>query len=181
MIILATILSGLSLLMSILYFIKLRYPSFVLLLKLLAVVLSPYWAIIGAAGVVLGWLYQAPWAVTMGILGAGWMTWYAWRCTRSHNGFEKAFGVNWSEHILPEQSRHIVKKRWSWFLKMDASPEPTFERDIPFWTIPDTDRQLLCDIWRPSNGDVSGLAFIYFHGSGWWIGEKDYFKTTRPF
>jgi acetyl esterase/lipase len=154
MIILATILSGLSLLMSGLFFIKLKYPSFTLLLKLLAIVLSPYWAIIGVVGAVLGWVFQAPWAIAMGILGTGWMTWYAWRSTLDHKGFEKAFGADWSEKINP---------------------------DIPFWTIPDTGRELLCDIWRPSNGNVSGLAFIFFHGSGWWIGDKDLYKTTRPF
>jgi hypothetical protein len=54
MIILAYILSGLSLLMSALFLVKLKYPSFVLLLKLLAVVLSPYWAIMGAVGAVIG-------------------------------------------------------------------------------------------------------------------------------
>jgi acetyl esterase/lipase len=181
MVLLAYIFSGLSLLMSGLYLIKLKFPSFTLLLKLLAVVLSPYWAIIGAVGAVIGWVYGAPWAIPMGILGAGWMTWYVWRCTRDHNGFEKAFGIDWADQIPPQQVRHMVKKRWSWALKMNASPEPVWERDVPFWPIPNTERELLCDIWRPSNGDVSGLAFIYFHGSGWWIGDKDFYKTTRSF
>jgi len=62
---------------------------------------------------------------------------------------------------------------------MSASPEPIWERDFPFWTIPGTEEQLLCDVWRPSDGNVSGLAFIYFHGSGWYIGDKD--VLTRPF
>jgi len=180
MIILATILSGLSLLMSGLYFIKLKYPSFALLLKLLAVVLSPYWAIMGAVGAVIGWVYGALWAVPMGILGAGWMIWYTWRCIRDHNGFEEAFGADWVAQIPPEVTKNLVQKRWRWFLKMKSSPEPIWERDVAFWTIADTERELLCDIWRPSNGHVSGLAFIYFHGSGWWIGDKDYYKTTRP-
>jgi len=180
MIILATILSGLSLLMSVLYFIKLKYPSFVLLLKLLALALSPYWAVMGAVGAILGWVYQAFWVIPIGALGAGWMTWYVWRSTRKHNGFEESFGAGWKDQILPQQAKRMIKRRWSPFLKMDASPEPIWEQDIPFWTIPDTERQLLCDIWRPSNGDVSGLAFIYFHGSGWWIGDKDLYKTTRP-
>lgn len=74
----------------------------------------------------------------------------------------------------------MVQKRWRWFLNLKESPEPVFEHDVTFWTIPDTDRELLCDIWRPGNGDTSGLAFIYLHGSGWWIGDKDYYKTTRP-
>jgi len=115
----------------------------------------------------------------MGIVGAGMMIWYVWRCTRDHKGFENAFGAGWSDQILPRQARHMVQKRWTWFLKMKASPEPSWERNIAFWTIPDTERELLCDIWRPGNGDVSGLAFVFFHGSAWYMGDKDFF--TRPF
>jgi acetyl esterase/lipase len=73
----------------------------------------------------------------------------------------------------------MVQKRRTWFLKMKASPQPSWERDIPFWTIPDTERPLLCDIWRPGNGNVSGLAFIYSHGGAWFLGDKD--DRTRPF
>jgi len=74
MITLAYILSGLSLLMSALFLIKLKFPSFVLLLKLLAIALSPYWAIMGVAGAAIGWVYQALWTIPIGIVGAGWMT-----------------------------------------------------------------------------------------------------------
>jgi acetyl esterase/lipase len=62
---------------------------------------------------------------------------------------------------------------------MKASPEPIWERDIPFWTVPGTDRQLLCDLWRPADSKGSSLAFIYFHGSGWAVFDKD--LCTRPF
>ncbi|MCP4540296.1 MAG: alpha/beta hydrolase [Chloroflexi bacterium] len=62
---------------------------------------------------------------------------------------------------------------------MKAYPEPSCERDLAFWAIPGTERELLRDVWRPADGNVSGLAFIYFHGSGWWIGDKDF--GTRPF
>ncbi len=182
MIILAYILSGLSLLMSVLFFIRENPPPqgfYVMFAKLTAGTLSPYWAIMGAVGAVLGWVYQALWAVPMGIVGAITMTWYVWRCTRDHKGFENAFGAGWSDQIPPQQARLMVQKRWTWFLKMKASPEPSWERDIPFWTIPDTDRQLLCDIWRPADGNVSGLAFVFLHGSAWAVGDKDMF--TRPF
>jgi acetyl esterase/lipase len=182
MIILATILSGLSLLMSVLFLIQSPKPplGFMLLIfKLAGGGLSPYWAIIGIVGAVIGWAYQAAWAVPMGILGAGMMIWYVWRCTRDHKGFEDAFGADWSGQILPQQAKHMVQKRWTWYLKMKASPEPIFERDIPFWTIPGTERKLLCDLWRPANGNVSGMAMIYFHGSAWHLLDKDF--GTRPF
>jgi acetyl esterase/lipase len=181
MIILATILSGLSLLMSLLFLIQTKNPIgwFVMIPKAAAGALSPYWAIMGVVGALIGWVYGALWAIPMGILGAGIMIWYTWLCTRDHKGFEEAFGVGWSDQIPPGQAKRMVHKRWRWFLKTKASSEPIWERDIPFWTIPNTNRQLLCDIWRPGDGDVSGLAFIYFHGSGWAIGDKD--MLTRPF
>jgi len=179
--ILAYILSGLSLLMSVLFLIRLKFPQgfFVLFAKLTAGALSPYWAIMGAVGAVIGWGYQALWAIPIGVVGAGMMIWYVWRCTRDHKGLEGAFGTGWSDQILPEQAKRMVQKRWTWLLKMKASPEPSFERDIAFWTIPNTDRQLLCDIWRPANGNVSGLAFVYIHGGAWYMMDKD--MMTRPF
>jgi acetyl esterase/lipase len=181
MITLAYTLSGLSLLMSVLFLIRLKSPLGVLVwfFKLTAGALSSYWAIMGAFGALIGWVYQAFWAIPMGILGAGMMIWYVWRCTRDHTGFEDAFGAGWSDLILPEQAEKMVKRRWAFYLKMKASPEPIWERDVPFWTVPGTDRQLLCDIWRPADGNVSGLGFVYFHNSGWHILDKDF--GTRPF
>ena len=181
MIILATILSGLSLLMSILLLIKLKEPTLVMfaILAGIASALSPYWAIMGVVGAVIGWAYQAPWAVPTGVVGAGMMIWYVWQCTRDHKGFEDAFGAGWKNQISPQQAKRMVKRRWSPFLKMKASPKPIWERDVPFWTVPDSDRQLLCDIWRPGDGNASGLAFIYLHGSSWYLSDKDF--GTRPF
>ena len=44
----------------------------------------------------------------------------------------------------------------------------------------DTDRPLLCDLWQPPAGvNPSGVAVIYFHGSGWYLSDKD--MGTRPF
>jgi acetyl esterase/lipase len=179
MIILATILSGLSLLMSVLFLLQLKVINIVFMTRLAAAALSPYWATMGAVGALIGWVYQAFWAVPMGIIGAGMVIWYIWRCTRDHKGFEKAFGAGWKDQIPPDLTRHMVKRRWSFYLKMKASTEPIWERDIPFWTIPNTNRQLLCDVWRPGNGHISGLALIYLHGGGWVAYDKDF--LTRPF
>jgi acetyl esterase/lipase len=179
MIILATIFSGLSLLLSILFLIQLKVINSIYFAKLAAGAFSSIWAIMGAVGALIGWVYGALWALPMGILGAGMMVWYIWQCTRDHNGFEEAFGSGWEDQIPPQRAKRMVKRRWSWFLKMKSSPEPIWERDFPFWTIPGTDRQLLCDLWRPGDGDVSGLAFVYFHGGGWTAMDKDF--GTRPF
>jgi acetyl esterase/lipase len=115
----------------------------------------------------------------MGIIATGMVIWYVWQCSRDHQGFEAAFGAGWQEEIPPEQAKQMVKRRWSPYLKMKTSPEPILERDIPFWTVPGTDRQVLCDLWRPAGGNVSGLALVYIHGGGWVAGDKDF--LTRPF
>jgi acetyl esterase/lipase len=184
MIILAYILSGLSLLMSVLFFFQFDIPSEKLpplgvVAKLIAGALSPYWAITGAVGALIGWVYEAFWAIPMGAIGAITMIWFIWRCTREHTGFEDTFGADWSDQIPSDQARLMVQKRWTWFLKMKISPDPSWERDVAFWTIPDTDRQLLCDIWSPSNSNVSGLGIIFIHGGGWTAMDKD--MLTRPF
>ncbi len=180
MIVLATILSGISLLMSAAFLLRPKAELLlVLFLPMFAAALSPLWAIMGAAGAVIGWVSGAYWAVAMGIAGAGWMTWYIWQCTRDHKGFEAAFGSGWKDQIPVQSTRHMLKRRWSFYLRMKPSPEPVWERDVPFWTGPDKDRQLLCDIWRPAEGKTSGLAYVFLHGSAWAIGDKDMF--TRPF
>ena len=181
MIALAYILSSLSLLMSALIVGNLKSPLGVMVWfpKLIAGALSPILAIMGAAGAVIGWAYGALWSLPMGVLGTGVMILYIWRCSRNHTGFEDAFGAGWKDLISPHQAERMVKRRWSFYLKMNASPEPIWERDVPFWTVPNSDRQLLCDVWRPVDGDVSGLVFVYFHGSGWYLFDKD--LGTRPF
>jgi len=167
--------------MSVLLIIKTKNPIGWLILapKLTAGALSPIWAIIGSVGALIGWGYQAYWAVPMGFLGTGMMIVFIWRCTRNPKGFEDAFGPSWENQIPTQQAKRMVKRRWSFYLKMKTSQEPYCERDIPFWTIPDTGCQLLCDVWHPWDGNVSGLAFIYFHGSGWYLSDKDF--GTRPF
>jgi len=178
---LACILSGLSLLMSVLLLINLNHPLgwIVIWPKLAAGALSPLWAVIGIAGAIVGWIYQALWVIPMGIVGAGIMIWYVWQCARDHNGFIQAFGAGWSDQILPQQTKKMVQRRWTLYLKLKTSPEISFERDIAFWTVPDTQRELLCDIWQPADSNISGLAFIFFHGSAWAILDKDF--GTRPF
>jgi acetyl esterase/lipase len=178
---LAYILSVLSLLMGVLLVLRTKNPVGWLSMapKSAAGALSSYLAVIGLAGVILGWVYAAYWAIPVGIAGAGMTTWYYWRCTRDHSGFENAFGAGWSDQITPGQTRHMVRKRRSLLLKGIASKDLSWERDVSFWRLPGTDRELLCDIWRPANGEVSGLGIIHLHGGGWWIMDKDSF--TRPY
>lgn len=92
------------------------------------------------------------------------MTLFTWRCTRDQKDFDKAFSADWKDMLPPEQAKKMVKKRWSFYLKVEASCEIIWEREIQFWTIPGTERELLCEIWHPANGEVSGLTFVYLHG-----------------
>ena len=180
MTILAYILSGISPLMAALLVIRTKNPAGWISLapKSAAGALSPYLAIMGLAGAILGWVYAAYWAIPVGLAGTAMSIWYVWRCTRDHTGFEEAFGADWSDLIPQEQKRHMVQSRRSLNLNGIASAELSLERDVPFWRIPGSDRELLCDIWRPANGKTSGLTIIHFHGSGWWIGDKDFFTRA---
>jgi acetyl esterase/lipase len=48
------------------------------------------------------------------------------------------------------------------------------KHDIPFWTLADGQRQLLCDIWQPAlEVPASGLGVVYLHGSAWTLLDKD--------
>jgi acetyl esterase/lipase len=99
------------------------------------------------------------------------------RVTAPHPGFAQAFGVEWERAIAPEHHTGMLKGRWTWHLPEE--PEPRWQRDVPFWTLPDTERRLICDVWQPPRGVVpSGLALVYLHGGAWSLLDKDFF--TRP-
>lgn len=180
MIILAYTLSILSCLLSLFIILKPKQGGILMPLKLLAMSLSMFWMLVGLAGFVMGMFLKVYLAVGLGIAGGGWMLFYILKNTWEHDELKAAFGEDWSGLIPDDQFKNIIPRRWSWHYPMKASPEPKWDKDVVFWTNPATGRQLLCDIWQPSDGKVSGLTFIYNHGSGWWVGDKDYHKTTRP-
>ena len=174
MLIAAYSLAFLCLIMNVSLFVHLKPPySFALcVLQVIAVDLSPVLVVLGLLGAGLGWLSHAPGAVAAGLLGAGISAIYIARVTVSQSGFELAFGKDWETRILPAQESHMLKRRWS--LGWPRTRAPRWERDIPFWTIPGTDRKLLCDVWQPPEGvPATGLAFVFLHGSAWWILDKD--------
>ena len=146
--------------------------------KLMAGALTPFALLAGAAGAVFGMLVGVPMAVLAGIFGTAASARFLNRATASHDGFEIAFGLDWERQIPPERRSRLLAQRWTW--KLAPSPEPGLQKDIAFWTIPGTDRQLLCDLWLPPAGVAStGLALIYFHGSAWVMMDKDF--GTRTF
>ena len=91
-------------------------------------------------------------------------------------GFEQAFGQQWEDQIPLEKKASFLSKRYS--LLIPKTAEPVLRQNISFYTIPGTDRQLLCDIWEPpKNIPHSGVAFIYLHGSAWDRIRKGFWYT----
>ena len=139
--------------------------------------LAVYIAFIGVICAVLGSIFRAPLAIGFGLVGVLISAYYIKQVVASHADFEKVFGPEWLEKIPLEQRRQLSQKRrvlWPAHL-----PEARCERDIPFWTIPDTDRRLLCDLWRPlPNTYSSGLALIYLHSGEWHFADKGF--GTQP-
>lgn len=175
--ILAYVLSGITLLLGSTFYVQQKVPGAApplgLAAKLIAGALSPVWTLLGAAGAVIGWAYQSYLALALGIAGSSMMIWYIWQSTRDHDGFEKAFGAGWLDIISPDQAEKMLQRRWNLFSRK-ISPEPIWDRNVVYRTISGSDRDLLCDIWRPSNNDVSGLGMVYFHGGSWTAMDKDF-------
>ncbi len=79
---------------------------------------------------------------------------------------------------IPEHQRRRMVGRW-WRGPIPRDPEPRLRSDVPFATVPGTDRVLLCDVWQPPVGvPQSGVAVVYLHGSAYYILDKD--VGTRP-
>jgi acetyl esterase/lipase len=172
----AYLLSFLCLLLNASLFVRARPPIsyiFAFMLQLVATDLSPFLALMGLVGAGLGWVYNAPIAVAAGLLGAAISVIYIALVTVRQPGFDLAFGKDWESRIPASRQAHMLRRRWS--LGWPRAGEPVWDRDIPFWTIPGTDRKLLCDVWQPPQGVAhSGLALVYLHGGAWWILDKDF-------
>ena len=179
MVAVATFLSFLCLLLNVSLFLrpKAPYSFYLCMLQTPTASLSPVVAMAGLAGAGLGWLYHAPVAVAAGLLGAALSITYIVRVIAGRPGFELAFGNDWQRKISPSQASRMLRTRWT--IGLPRTGEPHWERDISFWTIPGTDRKLLCDVWQPPDGvERTGMAFIYLHGSAWYLFDKD--LGTRP-
>lgn len=114
------------------------------------------------------WLFMAV-VITAGV---AWLRIDAVPCD-----FGMAFGPNWDARVAPEHQPNLRRRAWRW--RLPAAARVTWKRDIPFWTIPETGRVLLCDIWLPpAEVTRSGLAYVYFHGSAWCMLDKDFLTRS---
>lgn len=154
------------------YLAVLGFLAAVLALAVVPGLLRALPARLAGAALVLGLL-----AAVLGVSGALSSAGFVQRVAAPQAGFAQAFGADWESRIPPELATRMLQQRWTW--RVPDAPEPIWERDVVFWTIPGTGRQLRADIWQPPAGvPRSGLGFVYFHGAGWHYLDKD--TGTRP-
>jgi acetyl esterase/lipase len=138
---------------------------------------TPALTVLGVFTVFLGARCRSRFSVLTGLLGATVGACYIARVTADHDGFEQAFGTSWKQHVPLSTEGRMLKRRRS--VRVPRVPMPRWERDIPFGTIPGTDRQLVADIWEPAAGDErTGTAIIYLYGGSYHFFDKD--VLTRP-
>ena len=151
------------------------------LLKVFTSALSPLFLVFELLVAVTGLLFHSTAAFVIGSCGIFLYLIHIIQITRAPDAstnLESCFGDHWKNRIAPERKSRFLPRRY--VLWLPKSPEPIFEQNIPFYTIPGTDRALLCDVWQPpKNTKRSGLAFIYLFGSAWTILDKDF--GTRTF
>jgi acetyl esterase/lipase len=151
------------------------YQGFIV--KSTATAQTPALTVLGVLAAVLGAVRRSRFAVIAGVLGASVGMYYISRVTRSHDGHERAFGLDWRQRIGPDAERRMLQRRRS--LRLPRVPAPSWARDVPFWTIPGSDRELLADIWEPAAGvERTGTAIVYLYGGSWHFFDKD--VLTRP-
>jgi acetyl esterase/lipase len=180
----ALVLGVVALGLSITAIAKLNMPRDVLLMlpKLLAAATLTWIALAGLAACALGLFSGSPLLRGLSLLLGGAAVFICIRFIRGvtapHTEFEKAFGPDWRDRIGPELRGRLPRRRWP--IHMPDPPEPRWKRDVAFWTIPGTERKLLCDLWFPlASVTPSRLAVIYLHNSGWCLMDKD--SGTRSF
>jgi acetyl esterase/lipase len=151
------------------------YQGFVL--KSTATAQTPALTVVAAVTAALGVIRRSRLALVTGVAGASIGAYYISRVTASHDGLERAFGPGWKRGIDPEVERRMLRRRRS--MRLPRVPAPQWTRDVPFGSIPGTDRQLLADVWEPASGvERTGAAIVYLYGGSWHFFDKDVF--TRP-
>lgn len=181
----AIVLAGFSVCMSLLVAFRLRQPTSPAWwgLKVFAGALAPFLALAGALSFFLGIIAGPLWIVLPGVYATFFFLIYLYRVKISIERsptFDQAFGQDWRNRIKSAQQTKFLSNATPLVLPAVPGSDFILEQDIPFCTIPGTNRILLCDVWQPAKHiRPSGLAFIYFHGSAWYMLDKDF--GTRPF
>ncbi|MDD2921278.1 MAG: alpha/beta hydrolase [Anaerolineales bacterium] len=150
-----------------------RRGGYIWLPKLWAGAWSPFLAIAGALGALLGLGRKDRAAILFGMFGAFAGARHTQRVTKKHGAFDLAFGQDWEQRIPPEQWTRLSRP---YQLIQPAKPLGLYQKDVNLGT---RAAPLLADIWLPPRGvKPSRLGVIYLHGSWWQAVDKDF--LTRP-
>lgn len=140
--------------------------------KVLAGALSPVLVGVGSALALIGGVRRSGAAAVPAGAAAVAAAAAVRRIGAPHRGFKRAFGSGWAQRIPARRRQTMVDRRWRG--RLPAVPEPQRQRDVAFWTAPDTDRTLRCDVWQPPEGvEASGIAFVYLSGGAWYLLDRD--------
>jgi acetyl esterase/lipase len=145
--------------------------------KLLADAWSPWLAIAGGLGTLIGVRRKEVRTAAAGLFATIVAARHAARVSAPHNGFELAFGPDWTSRLAPELETRLRPMRY-----MPRPPDivpVSWQPDVVIGSRPETGETLLCDVWEPTDkARRTGLAAIYLHGGAWHEGDKD--RRTRP-
>jgi acetyl esterase/lipase len=146
--------------------------------KLLADAWSPWLAIAGCLGTLIGVRGKDAGAAAAGVFATAVAARHAARVSAPHDGFELAFGRDWTSRIAPELETRLRPTRY--MARPPDAPPVSWQPDVVIGRHQETGAALLCDVWEPADeARRTGLAVIYLHGSAWHYGDKD--RGTRPF
>lgn len=178
-----TFLAAVNLLLTCAAIYRLRQPTTLArwAIKVFTSAVTPILFLTGLLTAIAGVALEYIPAIILGSVGAVFCFLHIYAVTRppdASTDFDRAFGAGWEKRLPRHSKAGFLPGRY--VLRLPVAPDPVFEQNIVFHTIPDTGRQLLCDVWQPPPGvKRSGLAFIYIHGSAWAVLDKDF--GTRTF
>jgi acetyl esterase/lipase len=151
------------------------------ILKILTALFSPVIAISGWISALYGYVYRDMLSLLGGSAGALLSARHIQQVAQTRPDFSALFGPQWEQKIPPAQQKQMLRRPWSWrgIRRIAARPAGRVALNIAYGKIPNTERQLMCDVWQPaSSARRSGAAVIYFHSSAWCLVDKDF--GTRP-
>ncbi len=177
------VLASINLLLTGIIYYRLRQPTTLFRwgVKVFVCGLSPVLFLAGTIIFTLGFFLDSVPAVLIGGLSGALYLIHIVSVSRAPDystSIEKAFGLYWQRKISRQIKNGFLSNRYA--VRLPETPEPILKQNISFYTIPETQRNLLCDVWEPpKHVQRSGLSFIYLHGSAWAVLDKDF--GTRPF
>ncbi len=144
--------------------------------KLLASAFSPFLAMLGAAGALLGLIRRDYVSAGAGVIAAGIAAEHIAQVTASRDDlFAETFGPNWELQIPARIRPLLLRHRWQ--IIGEKRPCHFVHRNVVFGTNLKSGAPLRADILLPRRGyPRSGLAMVYVHGGGWWYGGKNVCK-----